>query len=158
MTNQSNQLDILDRLYAMMQADATLSAAFNGWYDYIPDDIPAGSQFPCCALDWTGDMHKPQALGGYRHVRSTFAILVATNTWDRRDARRELVELSGLVTDFLSRVGTMAQSGYWENGRLSEAIGQNVRAGRSDYSEGDTGFVYSALITWEADFRKTRVS
>jgi hypothetical protein len=158
MTNDSQQLDILDKLYALMEADTTLSGEFEGWYDYIPDDIPGATQFPCLCIDWTGDEHASQAIGGYRHVTSSFVIMVLTDEPDKRDARRELVELCGQVTDFLSKTSTMAQSGYWSNGRLAHGGGQNVRVGRSDYSEGSTGYVYSALIYWQAEYRKARVT
>jgi hypothetical protein len=156
MPNLSQQLDIVDKLVAMMQADSTLSDNFETFLDHIPDDL-AGNAYPLLAVDWSGDTHKSAAIGGYRIVCSLFTILIATNDWEQKEARRNLIELSGLVTDFLSQTGNMQQDGYWQHGKLAEG-GQNVRVGRSDTSEGTTGFVYSALVLWEADYRKTKVT
>jgi hypothetical protein len=152
----NEQLNVLDRLFELTQAEDALAERFNGWYDFIPDDIPGSTQFPMLAIDWAGDEQEPAALGGYRKVGSDYYIMIATDQWDKREARRELVELSGLVTDFLSRKSVMSQAGYWDCARLKKG-GQNVRVGRSDSSDRDTGYVYTALIIWQADFRKDKV-
>lgn len=162
MANESQQLDIIDKLLELMQADATLSTAISGWYDHIPDDIPSHGSMPALCIDWSGDTHSPAAIGGYRKVKSTYTILIAVDDWEQVEARRSLVELSGIVTDFLSKVSVMQQAGFWERGMLADNGGQNVRVGRSNSSDsnlrlGESGFVYSAMIVWEAEYRKARV-
>ncbi len=152
-------MDILEKLLALFKADSTLANNFEQFSDYIPDDIPSNGSFPLLAIDWAGDTHNSDALNS-RKVKSLFHILVAVDEWEQVTARKQLVELSGIVTDFLSKKTTMGQEGYWLCGKLAEQ-GQNVRVGKfqssgSSLRLNDSGFVYGTLILWEAEFRKTR--
>ena len=152
---QHTELEILQKLKNIMEADSRLEAQIETWFDYIPGQIPANISYPAVGIGWLGTERRTHSIGGYVRRTVQLGIILFVKEYDDKTAQDLRLKLANEVIDFLDEVNNMQVDDYWIRAVLP-AGGLAAEASHNPIASDDTGYVYSALIRFPITYKKVK--